>query len=667
MPEDILKHRADALARLLADERGAELLAQLQKLQLEMAPAAGPEDDGREPAGILGAWRVTAGPAPALRRREDLPVEELRRWAEAGELTLTPDATRVALLGESAGRGYLLDPLLTPALALERQLNASGTAFQVLDLAQTGADLPDLTRTLGQLPQVAPEVIVVFAGNNWMRSRLTAADLDRLATELRAGGYPAMRRAFMDRIIAGAGRLLDHLGAVAGACGATVVVVVPEYNLLGWEHDSELELPPLPPADLAAWSRERAAAEAALAAGDGAVAAPAIAAMAALDQGMSPVTGVLRARAAAADDRQDLVPEALEESRDAVCGLFTAHAPRITGGIRQALLTGAAQRGFRCVDLVDVVPRTPGPALPDPDFFLDYCHLSSQGIEALAAAVTDAVLDRAPGSTKPADTLSAADRAVGDLLAAVHNSYYGQGDACVTALVDRAVAGHPEGRTCAEALLRVLRSTGPVWSCDAVEPLLRHPHAARYLAPMLSRPAELLGMRTLHAALLAAVGPGTSPAPVGKRLDLLRTVERGFIDGAFRPINHRLPERAYFQSFGTRSHFGFLLAGECGGQLELTYRVPAAADPAGRVAVGVNGHRLGELAAVPHWTTASLSVQHGLLHTGVNTLVLDWPCGGADWAARRDADARALSRAGQPLVLGAQGELYDLSLETGSD
>lgn len=662
MPKDTFKHRADNLARLLADEHGAEILAELQKLSLESAHAVSPRTRraGEEEAGVVGVWQVLPTPdGPAMRRRA-LSAEQLRTWADVEHIPAAGRSTRVALLGESSGRGFLLDPLLTPAIALERRLNTAGGDFQVVDLARTGADLRDLMEIMAQVPLAEPDVIVVYAGNNWVRSRHSPAHLDLLAAALREGGYPEMRRAFLDRIVApGARRVLDRLASVASACQAEVVLVVPEFNLQGWSPDPELELPPLAPEHLARWSRARALAEDALAEGpvDGALGF--IDEMAGLDQGMSPLTGWLRARAADAAGRPDTRLSALRESRDAACGLLTTHTPRITEHLREFLLAGAAERGFRCVDLAELLALGPGPSLPDPGFFLDYCHLSSTGIERFAAAATDAIMDRPAGTTEPLDVLSPADRAIGDVLAAMHNSYYGQTQERVEQLVVGAVHADPAGRSFCEALLRLLEGTGPVWSSAAVRVLTERPHAERYLATMLSRSAETLGMWTLHEALLAAVGPQTPGRRAQEKVDLLATAEQGLIDGAFLAVNH-LPERAYFQAFGARSVFGFRSEHSGGGRLRVTYRIPAVLSAGDPVVVSVNGHRSGELRPRDSWATAELRIPDGALEEGVNKLEISWPRGGADWSERRVRDAQALSRGDYPVVLGVQGELFDL-------
>ncbi len=672
---DAARRRTDNLARLLADERGAEILAELQKLRLETAcrgdrPAATRDPDGATDR-VIGAWHVVPTPnGPELHGRE-LDPAEARTWADVEHVPAAGRNARVVLLGESSARGFLLDPVFNPALALQRRFHAVGDGVQVVDLAHTGADIPDLLAVARRLPLVEPDVIVVYAGNNWVRSRHTPAHLDLLASALRADGYPGMRRCYLERIVApGVRGVLDVLADVARTTNAQVVVVVPEFNLGGWQHDAELELPPLPPAELLAWTGHRERAEAALENGDTAAALTETIAMRALDHGLSPVTGRLRGLAALVAGDTDTAAAALAESRDSVCGLFTTHTPRITTGVRDALIEAAEARGFHRVDLAALLRTDPNSPWPDPAFFLDYCHLSADGIDRLAEVLSERVRDLLPEDTprrQPSETpvLSIADRAVGDILAAVHNSYYGQPRERVAELVEGAVGAHPAGREFAAAMLRLLASAGPVWSCAATPELLRARHAARYLAPMLSRSAEHLGMWELRAALTAALGiPSGADEPNPARLDLLATAEQGLLDGAFRAVNH-LPERAFFQAFGRVSRFGCHLDSGCAATLSMSYRVPASissTESPATVAIRVNGHLVTRCPATTSWTKTTLAIPDGLLRAGINSLEIGWPTGGADWLARRDQDAAALARGEYPVVLAVQGEVFELLL-----
>ncbi|WP_432157578.1 hypothetical protein [Streptomyces sp. bgisy153] len=678
-PEERFAARADNLARLLADERGAEILAELQKLALvtgsRQATGNGSRAAGGAEPGIptVGPWDVVRTDGGTTLRRRSLPMDEARTWADLADIPLSEEAERIVLLGESSARGFLLDPVFTPALALQRQLDdAAPGAHQCIDLAQTGQSLRELMTLVGQLPVLRPDMIVVYAGNNWVLPQHTPAHLDLLATALRNGDYATMRDCFLDRIVAPeALRLLNRLAQVARSCEARVVLVIPEFNLRGWSPDPELELPPLTPDALTRWAGLRRRAEDAQGRGDAESVLTLTEEMASLDRGLSPATGWLRAQAARTLGRAADEERALETARDAAAGLLTTHTPRVISPIRAMMAETGARLGFGCVDLGALLRHRTPHTLPDPSYFLDYCHLSDQGIELLAAAVTDEIRGLPQGTTPPGPGASEKARAMSFLLAAVHNSFYGQPEERVAELTRAAVLGVPET---AQALLDVLQADGPVWTHPAVTTLVATPQAHRYLAPMLTRQAETLGMWSLRRCLgretgntlrpdgCDGVNGGEStpaPEPRPRTTDLLAAVEQGLIDGAFRPPNH-LPERSYLQCFGRTSTLAFELPEAVAGELTLVYRTPEAVGRGEPATVLANGTEIGNLpVATDGWRRLRLAVPASVVRTGGNRLVIHWPLGGAQWQVRRTSDAAAMARSEFPMVLPVQGELFE--------
>src|SRR5579863_388220 len=266
-----LRPNADRLAQLLGDERGRELLAELQRLRRSSGHAGtGPQWAGsgwassarpgeQDEAGPVGAWLAEPGEGGvALRPRDDIPAPQRADWAQDGYVPPPGTARRVVLIGESAARGWPLDPVFNPAAALRRRLAAAAPGrFQVVDLAKTGAGAADLITVLRQLPVARPDIVIAFAGNNWS---LPPEDTSRepclpavteirdlLAQALRCGGYGAMRRAFIDAVVLPRARqFCAELAELHRGYGAEIIVVIPEFNLRGWRPPGDVEVPVLP-------------------------------------------------------------------------------------------------------------------------------------------------------------------------------------------------------------------------------------------------------------------------------------------------------------------------------------------------------------------------------------------------------------------------------------
>ena len=68
-------------------------------------------------------------------------------------------------------------------------------------------------------------------------------------------------------------------------------------------------------------------------------------------------------------------------------------APQLTTAARELLREAARRHGFLAVDLRDVFAEHAGPGLPGRRLFLDYCHLTLEGIQVAMAAVAAEVLN----------------------------------------------------------------------------------------------------------------------------------------------------------------------------------------------------------------------------------------------------------------------------------
>jgi len=110
------------LAALLGDERGTEVLAELQKISLRSRRSGRESRELHESlpsdAGNIGVWDIVeTADGRALRRQNHSPGE-LRMWADVSEVPGKGKARRVVLVGESSARGFLLDPAMTPSGAV---------------------------------------------------------------------------------------------------------------------------------------------------------------------------------------------------------------------------------------------------------------------------------------------------------------------------------------------------------------------------------------------------------------------------------------------------------------------------------------------------------------------------------------------------------------------
>lgn len=669
MENDRLNPHILRLAALLGDERGAEILAELQKISLRgrRSQRGEPQDSKESPstgAGSIGIWDIVdTADGRALRRQNRAPGE-LRMWADVSEVPGKRSARRVVLVGESSARGFLLDPALTPSEVLASRLEQwSGPgAYQCVDLAHIGASLEDVTELLAKVPDIDPDLLVLYVGNNWSVPQYSVADLDALSRELRSGGYTAMRRAFWPIVVLPRAQVLLARIEELLSRGVDVVVVIPEFNLREWVPPPNVEVPVLTPEAFVEWHELRRQAEAALRDGCWSALPQLADRMRVLDEGCSPVTGHLLGRALEALGDGTGAREAYEDSRDSVCGLLIRYTPRITR-VAQDLLTSFCERnGLHYVDLRKLLAADDLPETPDPCHFLDFCHLSESGLNIAMSAVARAIhqpraVNDGAGQCLPMsqrNELSPRDRAASHLIAACYNAYNKQPAPVLRRHLRTALEISPDSCELAGALLDVLEGAGPLWTNRQLSRLMALPQFARYFEMLVARRAESLGLWTLRACL-AEIMPDREP-PFQARTGSIELLE---VPEGPPGLGHTAPNltagRAYLQATSRRTSLYFLQGPEPFSEIELTYRM-ATMESRKPAQVHVNHVPAGALPFRREWSSVRLPIT--VKSRGIYELEIEWPVGPVDYEGRRSADTIALTCGDYPYVLPVFGEIY---------
>jgi hypothetical protein len=652
-PDAALAPLTRALSQAFASEDGALLLARLQTLALAARAPADPvvPDTG----GRIGVWeprRAEDGRLEFARAASRRP--EWRFWADVDTIP-AKTRPRVVLLGESVARGYLYDPALTPAGLLGSMLGET----EVVDLARTDLTSIELGGLLDGLHALEPDAVVLFGGNNWHNVLFDLAELPRLAAALRERGFAGARTVFIDEVVVPRARILmDALAATTRELQARVVVVVPEFNLRDWRGEPGVLAPVLRGNDTLAWMAAHRRGVQALGAGDLDGAAAAAAEMIDLDEGTSAIAQEILATVLIARGRAGDARARLEAARDAVFGLFLAHSPRCPADVQDVLRAKSAEHSFAVVDLPRVFERALGGDLPDRRLFLDYCHLTREGMGLAMAEVAD----RLGGAGAPSTTtVRPEDEAAAHLLAAIHNAHYGQGADVLRHHCARALALSP---AIAKAMLAFMESQllpGERWMCGSFDALAEHPAIQRYLAASDPRVMEKLADFGLVEAMVDAMEGAGLPARASVAsllaeedgpdpIDLCAPARRAV---TFRERGgHALAaERGYVQAFTTTSVF-FLRRARAGRvSCRLTCRLPGGS---GEVGVRMNGSAPGAVAADVRWQTFALEL---VAQAGLNRIALEWPLSPPPADAFERA-ARRLERGAYPDVLPVFGEVH---------
>lgn len=594
----------------------------------------------RDPGALAGEWWADA---PVLRpKRSLLPL-------------------RVCLLGESTAAGWFYAPDLTPARVLEEQLRrwAGERTFEVVDLCMVNLQASALVELLGSALQLAPDIIVVFAGNNWpvglpVHPKARPREREAAAIAFAAEGFAGLARLCTERTREQAERTLETLARIADGASVPLVLVAPESNLVDWHRDRPV--PWLSGGGTQAWHEDHRRARSALAGGRLAEAQAAATSMLERDGGVCATSWRLLGEALLRQDRPGAAREAFERALEARAWDNHPSTPSTTRPVRDALARAAREYALPFVDLREVFAAHAGPEPPGRRLFLDYCHLTAEGIRIAMAAVAVRVLvltdpPRAPREV--AEVLARADAAGPDaeteararFLSALYGAHYGSGyDPEAGSFLG---GPSPPVRYWLETALEKapgIADTVRAWVGTRVAP----PSA---LPLSLAQQQFLARLGALERQ--SALGAGLDPELVEEACALLqrRGVPMGEeLGGAWartpgRPVELVNPHylwavadsrgqeaglglegHAYHRARWGASHFCLPLRAPNALRLHCTARLPSPVERRkGTVRLLVNGEAAGGLDLDDRWQRGIVHVSRGLLRAGYNRITLRWP------------------------------------------
>ncbi|HYU35686.1 MAG TPA: hypothetical protein VEW48_26315 [Thermoanaerobaculia bacterium] len=589
---------------------------------------------------------------------------------------------RVGFFGESVAAGYLYAPHLTPAQVLEEQLRAVGGAdnFEVVDLARTNETLAGLRDTVRSSLQIQPDVLVLFVGNNW--NLLETPEVSpyapsvparqEFAQALRDGGLAGPVELARGRLRETARAVFEEIALYSHAVGIPVVVVLPEVNLADWE--TRQPVPWLSGDGTAVWHSLYIDAGDRLARGDAAGALGLTGRMLDLDAGACPSTWRLRAlaRRALGDEAGALEACRAEVDSAAYPTLAFLSAPQATTLARDLLRAAGRRHGFVPVDLPAVFAEHTGSLLPGRRLFLDYCHLTLEGIRVAMAAVAAEVLRlsglvqgepdwRAVLASAPEPRIAPEAEATARLGAAIHGAHRLLSVGAKRPILEHWCAAALEASPgIAETFLDLVEARAA--PCPAV--------LTRAQQRNLASPYRLLlqhGWQWDHldAEVLAAIG-SVLGEDVSRRIVERRALTSCGVAGVdladpfwhWEPLERFFPDVMRFEDVAERatlrapwpeSSFCLVVDGPREVDLELTARAPSR--NTGEIGVLVDGRPAGHLGVGERWTRSRLRLPAGLLGAGLHRLTLRWP-------ALPPARDEPLLPAAERLELGLAADLH---------
>jgi hypothetical protein len=279
---------------------------------------------------------------------------------------------------------------------------------------------------------------------------------------------------------------------------------------------------------------------------------------------------------------------------------------------------------------------------------IDYCHLTTEGVQVVMGAAASCVMRVLRGVEVPGHALTGEHiapppevEAEASFLAAIHNAHWYQPYEVVRHYCARALSysRHTADLMLAYIELQTQRHT-PMLMSAADERI------HRIGSPLVHNYLFRTNGKLLDRVLLGAMVDALAEINIDAReqLDGLRREEHSVSRGPVNLLDYYYCSSGgqvneaiwmveprekgypqYYKAFDTESRFFFVGEAGCPVKLSLSCRLPQPAPGEAAVSVEVNGRFQGDMMIDREWTTWDVIVDGEFLREGLNEVVVRWP------------------------------------------
>ena len=572
--------------------------------------------------------------------------EPPHHWANVDSIPAKSLRPRVLLLGESVARGHFYDPGFSFAAALRRVLDFVGAReIEIVDLARTSLTYSGLRQLLHESLVLQPDAYIVFAGNNWGFSFETP--LQQFAKIVREGGEICDLKTYCEESLIDATRsMVQTIANVARRIRVPCLLVIPEFNLKDWHNERSWETPFMGSRERAEWESARKRAQRAIAGGRLAQAESLAKRMIDLDAGTTPAPYEILAESALLQGDTASSHSWLESARDAGMFLPIMRTPRCFRLIQENFRKEGDLQQLTVVDLPKRFREYLGGRLPDRHLFLNYCHLTLEGLRVTAALVAESLLSalKRPSHSwthlrEAPIEIESRTHSEASFLAAFQNCVWGQPLEIVEFHLREAIRLDP---TICDTIMRfvtgLLRSA-PLMLCSELVPIAKYRTA---LTKYFFSAAPLLGEKSWTFRLISSLVSVLEPCvPSAQSIVDRLLIEEHAATGV--PVNllHRyyssnsledqdwLHPDGYYRAYDRKSVFRVIRGAGCILRLACVARVPGHQDKQRKARICINDRWKSSFYLTGHWQRFQFIVPDEALVQGMNTITILWPT--ASW------------------------------------
>lgn len=333
-----------------------------------------------------------------------------------------PHKKTIIYMGESVARGFIFDPVVTPAKLLKDKI-VGYDDYEIVDMACTGINASALLQTVQEVLELHPDMLVIHAGNNWWNA-WWGNPSSQVTSSLIGLDIHQIKDVITQQVTLYIRFLLESIVNLCKQTEVKLYFVLPEFNYSGWQNEFAVPgwlddkatarwLEHVQNADnylaLRKYSEMRAECNMALV----------------LDNETSPLTLELMAKAEEGLGNTFVAKEYYQKSKDAVVWQYTTHTPRCPYFIEE-LIREILGNSPDCelIDLPEIFYQRSGEIIPDKTLFVDYVHHSLKGMDWVSDALASAITQK--NITMNLSEVYEKDCAGSYILAALHNANYSQ-------------------------------------------------------------------------------------------------------------------------------------------------------------------------------------------------------------------------------------------------
>jgi hypothetical protein len=638
----------------------------------------------------VGVWarKVVNGKLSFVRRME--AMAEWNYWADVGRIEPKSEKTRVLLIGESVARGYLYDPVFNPAMALqiilEEQFGEGGV--EVIDLARTNLGFQIYEVAINAL-QMEPDIAIIFAGNNWYISEPLPSEVAEIDEAIAKEGIAGAKRAVEGQIARTAKRIVSDLSKTYERAGVPLIWMIPEFNLRDWS-DPIGNAPYLADGLNKEWLELLEQAQNALTDRDYERAGELAQRMIEIDKGVCVAPFYILAECSRQAKDVEAERKYLTAARDATSwDLSKTTVPRSYSAMQDAVREETKNHEVQLIDLPALFKEYLNGEIADRRLFLDYCHLTTLGIQVSMGAAASCVLRALRGKETPwyalaGEHVAPAPEAEAEalLLAAITNGHCSQPYDLVHYFCSRALnysqhvgqlmLNYIELQTQSSVPMRMSGAEEGMWKIGS--PLVRNllrlniKRLDRALLNVMIVAIEEVGIEARQRISQLCLEEHSVSRSQTDLLDYYycsaadqpqEVVWLNVTDKRFRP------DAEYYRAYRPVSKFIFVGEKDRAVHLSLTCRLPKSTTEDTAVKIAVNGNPQAEIGLTSDWTTWDIEIPDEVVIDGLNEIALRWPVPNFDSASALEKARLNLVERKFPDFFPVFGEIHSFTASAG--